>query len=175
MFEQSTRLTERVHSKVNVGRDDSLALAKKVNHYQSRIKDVTRKMMSFVSELAMKQADTMKLQEESKTMSANIMQCYARMEQVTKIHVYLTPGDLDSFSGLRRMTDYADCNVYSNRVLCFMATLIFNGRNATREGCMHHIGCSNTIFTLQNSLQPTCRWFFSNGCCSKSCLNRNSL
>ena len=82
VFEQSTRLTERVHSKVNVGRDDSLALAKKVNHYQSRIKDVTRKMMSYVSELAMKQADTMKLQEESKNMSSNIMQCYARMEQV---------------------------------------------------------------------------------------------
>jgi len=81
VFEQSTRLTERVHSKVNVGRDDSLALAKKVNHYQSRIKDVTRKMMSYVSELAMKQADTMKLQEESKNMSSNIMQCYARMEQ----------------------------------------------------------------------------------------------
>nr|CAB3228172.1 coiled-coil domain-containing protein 146 [Phallusia mammillata] len=81
VFEQSSRLTDRVNNKVNVGKDDSLVLAKKVNNYQSRIKDVTRKMMSLVSELAMKQADAMKLQQQSKQMYNDLEQCYVRMEQ----------------------------------------------------------------------------------------------
>ncbi len=36
-------------------RSSTLAVAKKVNHYQSKIKETTRKMMALVSELSMQQ------------------------------------------------------------------------------------------------------------------------
>jgi len=53
-----------------------------VNGFQKRIKDVTRKMMGLVAELAMKQAETMQLQQKSKTMTSDLQQSYTRMEQV---------------------------------------------------------------------------------------------
>uniref|UniRef100_H2Z879 Coiled-coil domain containing 146 n=1 Tax=Ciona savignyi TaxID=51511 RepID=H2Z879_CIOSA len=81
IFEQDSRVTERVQNKVDIGKSDSLTLAKKVNGFQSRIKDVTRKMMSLVSELAMKQAEAMQLQRKCKTLNVDLQQCYTRMEQ----------------------------------------------------------------------------------------------
>ncbi|XP_078495204.1 coiled-coil domain-containing protein 146 [Ciona intestinalis] len=81
IFEQDSRLADRVQNKVEVGKNDSLSLAKKVNGFQSRIKDVTRKMMSLVSELAMKQAEAMQLQQKCKTMHVDLQQGYTRMEQ----------------------------------------------------------------------------------------------
>nr|XP_002121618.1 coiled-coil domain-containing protein 146 [Ciona intestinalis] len=81
IFEQDSRLADRVQNKVEVGKNDSLSLAKKVNGFQSRIKDVTRKMMSLVSELAMKQAETMQLQQKCKSMHVDLQQGYTRMEQ----------------------------------------------------------------------------------------------
>ncbi|CAK8672362.1 coiled-coil domain-containing protein 146-like [Clavelina lepadiformis] len=81
VFEQAIRLAERIRSKVDIGKNDSLTLAKKVNGFQSRIKDVTRKMMSLVSELAMKQAEAMQLQQKNKSMNSSLQQCYTRMEQ----------------------------------------------------------------------------------------------
>jgi len=81
VFEQSTRLADRIHKKVETGKNDSLILAKKVNNYQSKTKEVTRKMMSYVSELSMKQAETMKLQQQVKNMEAIVSQSYINLQQ----------------------------------------------------------------------------------------------
>jgi len=81
VFEQSSRLADRLDKKVESGKDDSLTLAKKVNDYQSKTKKVTRKMMSLVSELSMKQAEVIKLQQEVKTAEGDLHQCYIKLEQ----------------------------------------------------------------------------------------------
>ncbi|XP_064633168.1 coiled-coil domain-containing protein 146-like [Lineus longissimus] len=81
IFEQVTRLADRVKKKSDSGKDDTLSLAKKVNELQARIKDVTRKMMSYVSELSMKQAEALRQQQEVKEKEADIEQAYIRMEK----------------------------------------------------------------------------------------------
>lgn len=55
LCEQIGKLTDRAKKKVEGQRSSTLAVAKKVNHYQSKIKDLTRKMMALVSELSMEQ------------------------------------------------------------------------------------------------------------------------
>lgn len=55
LYEQVSKLTDRANRKVEVQRSTTLAVAKKVNQYQAKIKDVTRKMMAMVSELSMEQ------------------------------------------------------------------------------------------------------------------------
>ncbi|XP_041460505.1 coiled-coil domain-containing protein 146-like [Lytechinus variegatus] len=81
IFDQVTRLADRVNNRVNAGKDDTLELAKKVNDLQARIKDITRKMMASVSELSMTQAEALKLQQESRDGEARLQQAYLRMEQ----------------------------------------------------------------------------------------------
>lgn len=82
IVEQVTRLIERLSTKVDAGKDDTLALAKKVNDLQNKIKDTTRKMMATLSELTIYQADALKLQQEKNMKDVEVQQCYARMEQV---------------------------------------------------------------------------------------------
>ena len=41
--------------RVEGGREGTLEVARKVNHYQAKIKETTRKMMALVSELSMQQ------------------------------------------------------------------------------------------------------------------------
>lgn len=55
VLEQVTKLTDRAGKKAESRRASTLAVAKKVNHYQCKIKDATRKMMALVSELSMQQ------------------------------------------------------------------------------------------------------------------------
>ena len=52
-----------------------------VNELQSKIKEVTRKMMAMVSELSMHQANALKLQQEVKEKESELEQCYMRMEK----------------------------------------------------------------------------------------------
>lgn len=49
------RLVERVGKRVEGGREGTLQVAKRVSHYQARIKETTRRMMAVVSELSMQQ------------------------------------------------------------------------------------------------------------------------
>ncbi|XP_006816366.1 coiled-coil domain-containing protein 146-like [Saccoglossus kowalevskii] len=81
VFEQVTRLSERVRNKAESGKLDTLNLAKKVNEFQAKIKEVTRKMMAKVSELSMNQAQAMKMQQDLKSNEAILEQAYIRMEQ----------------------------------------------------------------------------------------------
>lgn len=52
-----------------------------VNELQTRIKLVTRRMMSMVSELSMHQAEGVKLQQEVRERESELEMCYRRMEK----------------------------------------------------------------------------------------------
>lgn len=64
ILEEVTALSEKLRSQALDGRQGTMDLSQKVNTFQSRIKDVTRKMMATVSELSMHQATAHKLQNE---------------------------------------------------------------------------------------------------------------
>lgn len=81
ILQQVTRLAQRVEKKADSGKMDTLKLAKHVNQLQAKIKDVTRKMMGLVSELSMKQAQALKLQQEAKDKEVRLEQAYLRMEK----------------------------------------------------------------------------------------------
>ncbi|XP_046567774.1 coiled-coil domain-containing protein 146-like, partial [Haliotis rubra] len=81
IFEQVNRLADRIRGKAEVGKQDTLDLAKKVNDVQARIKETTRKMMALVSELSMNQANAMKLQQQLRGQETELEQCYMRMEK----------------------------------------------------------------------------------------------
>ena len=82
ILEQVSRLIERLSTKADAGKDDTLGLAKKVNDLQNKIKDITRKMMATLSELTIHQSDALRLQQEKNMKDMELQQCYARMEQV---------------------------------------------------------------------------------------------
>ena len=55
LYEQVCKLSGRAQQKVEGQKVSTLEVAKKVNYYQSKIKETTRKMMALVSELSMYQ------------------------------------------------------------------------------------------------------------------------
>lgn len=81
IYEQVSRLSDRVRAKAENGKQDTLTLAKKVNELQKKIKDATRKMMSHIAELSMQQANTMKLQQEIRDKEQFLELCHSRIEQ----------------------------------------------------------------------------------------------
>merc|ERR1711959_415235 len=64
ILEEVSALSDKLRSQAVDGRQGTMELSQKVNVFQSRIKGVTRKMMSTVSELSMYQATAHKLQVE---------------------------------------------------------------------------------------------------------------
>ncbi|KAJ8778601.1 hypothetical protein J1605_013278 [Eschrichtius robustus] len=81
IYEQVSRLTDRLCSKTQACKQDTLLLAKKMNGYQKKIKDATEKMMALVAELSMKQAMAIELQKEVKEKEDFILTCNSRMEK----------------------------------------------------------------------------------------------
>uniref|UniRef100_A0A8C3X8B2 Coiled-coil domain containing 146 n=1 Tax=Catagonus wagneri TaxID=51154 RepID=A0A8C3X8B2_9CETA len=81
IYEQVTRLTDRLYSKTQASKQDTLLLAKKMNGYQKKIKEATEKMMALVAELSMKQAMAIELQKEVKEKEDFILTCSSRMEK----------------------------------------------------------------------------------------------
>ncbi|XP_002712067.2 coiled-coil domain-containing protein 146 [Oryctolagus cuniculus] len=81
IYEQVSRLTDRLCSKTQACKEDTLLLAKKMNGYQKKIKDTTEKMMAIVAELSMKQAMTIELQKEVREKQEFIFACSSRMEK----------------------------------------------------------------------------------------------
>ncbi|XP_074196728.1 coiled-coil domain-containing protein 146 isoform X2 [Rhinolophus sinicus] len=81
IYEQVSRLTDRLCSKTQACKQDTLLLAKKMNGYQKKIKDATEKMMAVVAELSMKQALAIELQKEVKEKEDFIFSCNARIEK----------------------------------------------------------------------------------------------
>merc|ERR1712099_24192 len=64
ILEEVTALSDKLRQQAVDGRQGTMELSQKVNVFQSRIKDVTRKMMATVSELSMYQATSHKLEKE---------------------------------------------------------------------------------------------------------------
>ncbi|XP_063783054.1 coiled-coil domain-containing protein 146 isoform X2 [Pseudophryne corroboree] len=81
LYDQVSRLSEKIRIKVENGKEDTLTLAKKMNELQKTIKDTTRKMMSRIAELSMQQASCIKLQQEVRDREKFVETCYTRMEQ----------------------------------------------------------------------------------------------
>ncbi|KAM9312848.1 coiled-coil domain-containing protein 146 [Gastrophryne carolinensis] len=81
LYEQVSKLSERIRLKAENGKEDTLILAKTMNNLKKKIKDTTRKMMSRIAELSMEQANCIKLQHEVKEKEKFVETCYTRMEQ----------------------------------------------------------------------------------------------
>ncbi|KAM6152574.1 coiled-coil domain-containing protein 146 [Erethizon dorsatum] len=81
IYEQVSRLTDKLCSKTEACKLDTLHLAKKMNGYQRRIKDATEKMMALIAELSMKQALTIELQKEVREKEEFIFSCNSRIEK----------------------------------------------------------------------------------------------
>ncbi|XP_017709873.1 PREDICTED: coiled-coil domain-containing protein 146 isoform X2 [Rhinopithecus bieti] len=81
IYEQVSRLTDRLCSKTQACKQDTLLLAKKMNGYQRKIKNATEKMMAVVAELSMKQALTIELQKEVREKEDFIFTCNSRIEK----------------------------------------------------------------------------------------------
>lgn len=64
ILEEVTALSDKLRRQAVDGRQGTMELSQKVNTFQARIKDVTRKMMATVSELSMHQATAHKLHRE---------------------------------------------------------------------------------------------------------------
>ncbi len=58
LLEQISRLDDRLMKKVDTRRHVTLQVGNKVNNYQSKLTDGTRKMMAIVSELSLQQVST---------------------------------------------------------------------------------------------------------------------
>ncbi|XP_040199404.1 coiled-coil domain-containing protein 146 [Rana temporaria] len=81
LYEQVSKLSDRIRIKAANGKEDTLTCAKKMSEQKNRIKDTTRKMMSQIAELSMQQANCIKLQQEIRDKETFVETCYARMEQ----------------------------------------------------------------------------------------------
>lgn len=64
ILDEITNLSEKLRAQALEGRQSSLELSEKVNDFQARLKDLTRKMMATISELSMFQATALKLKQE---------------------------------------------------------------------------------------------------------------
>ncbi|XP_007942849.1 coiled-coil domain-containing protein 146 [Orycteropus afer afer] len=81
IYEHVSRLTERLSTKTQACKQDTLLLAKKMNGYQKKIKDATEKLMALVAELSMKQALAIELQKELREKEDFVYSCNSRMEK----------------------------------------------------------------------------------------------
>ncbi|KAM5236429.1 coiled-coil domain-containing protein 146 [Ctenodactylus gundi] len=80
VYDQVSRLMDRL-CKTQAHKEDTLYLAKKMNSYQKRIKDVTEKLMALVAEVSMKQALAIQLQKEVKEKEDFLFSCSSRIEK----------------------------------------------------------------------------------------------
>ncbi|XP_053873609.1 coiled-coil domain-containing protein 146 isoform X1 [Malaclemys terrapin pileata] len=81
IYEQVSRLTDRLRTKTENGKEDTLILAKRMNEIQQKIKDKTQKMMALIAELSMKQAITIKLQQEMRDKEQFLLTVSSRIEK----------------------------------------------------------------------------------------------
>jgi hypothetical protein len=72
ILDEVSSLSDKLRMQAAESRGSTLELAKKVNDYQSKIRNITRKMMATISELSMYQATAMKLQHQ-KTENENLV------------------------------------------------------------------------------------------------------
>jgi len=79
ILDEITSLSEKLRGQALEGRQSSLELSEKVNEFQARLKDLTRKMMATISELSMFQATALKLQQEQEQLETILDEANERM------------------------------------------------------------------------------------------------
>jgi len=80
ILEEVTALSDKLRQQAVEGRQGTMELSQKVNMFQSRIKDVTRKMMATVSELSVNQTLAHRLQRECDEACERAMTSKERLE-----------------------------------------------------------------------------------------------
>merc|ERR1719161_962283 len=80
ILEEVAALSDKLRQQAVDGRQGTMELSQKVNVFQARIKDVTRKMMATVSELSMYQATAQKLTAERDEIQEVVMEARERLE-----------------------------------------------------------------------------------------------
>lgn len=81
VLEEISNLAKNLREQALSGRQSTLELAERVNDFQARIKDLTRKMMATVSELSIFQVTAQKLQKEKEEYETIVESAYSRIEQ----------------------------------------------------------------------------------------------
>ncbi|XP_013909328.1 PREDICTED: coiled-coil domain-containing protein 146-like, partial [Thamnophis sirtalis] len=79
IYEQVSRMTEKISVKAENGKEETLILAKKMNHLQEKIKTTTQKIMALIAELSMHQAFAIKLQQEMRDKEQLILCVVSRL------------------------------------------------------------------------------------------------
>eukprot|EP00755_Sulcionema_specki_P007955 Sspe_Gene.39614::Locus_19105_Transcript_1_3_Confidence_0.429_Length_3005::g.39614::m.39614 len=80
ILEEVTELSNRLRKQAANGKEYTLALAKKMNHYQYTIKQKTKKMMATLSELSMVQATSIKMEMDVSSMEQSLKTARERVE-----------------------------------------------------------------------------------------------
>ena len=81
ILDEITNLSEKLRKQAIDGRQTTLELSEKVNSFQARLKDITRKMMATISELSMFQANVIKLQHEREELESNLEDAKKRIDE----------------------------------------------------------------------------------------------
>lgn len=81
VLDEMTALSDKLRLQAAETRGSTLDLAKKVNDYQGRIREITRKMMAAISELSMYQATTLKLQQNKDGVEGQLALARTRLAQ----------------------------------------------------------------------------------------------
>lgn len=80
ILEEISSLSSKLRDAAEGGREHTLTIAKRSNELQSKIKEITRKMMSIVSELSMYQATAIKLQQDKEARQRQLDEAQKRFE-----------------------------------------------------------------------------------------------
>lgn len=80
ILEEVSALSDKLRGQAQEGRAGTLELAQKVNTFQAKIKEVTRKLMATVSELSMYQATSMKLKYDHEMICTEVFMMRSNME-----------------------------------------------------------------------------------------------
>lgn len=81
VLDEVTSLSDKLRMQAAESRGPTLDLAKKVNDYQSKIRQTTRKMMACVSELSMYQATAMKLEHQKNEQNNELGEARQRLSR----------------------------------------------------------------------------------------------
>lgn len=81
LLDQVTALTDRARREASEGREGTLQLATRVNEFQVKIKNLTRRMMAIVSELSVYRATALKLEQEKTDLEGTLETARSNMDQ----------------------------------------------------------------------------------------------
>ncbi|XP_039219768.1 coiled-coil domain-containing protein 146 isoform X1 [Crotalus tigris] len=79
IYEQVSRMTEKVSVKAENSKEETLILAKKMNVLQEKIKSTTQKIMALIAELSMHQAVAINLQQEMRDKEQTVLSVVSRL------------------------------------------------------------------------------------------------